>query len=170
MRILLVEDDQKIAAFITKGRQTGGDDYLTKPFAFSELLARVQALIRRAEGISDPTVLKSGDITLNLATREMMREGRMLGVKIVQANRFFPSSKTCCKCKVKKDNLTLSDRVFCCENCGLVIDRDLNAAINLEEEFAAGSAVTACGEAVRPKQLVRAASVKQEFLITPTNG
>ena len=70
----------------------------------------------------------------------------------------------------KKDNLTLSDRVFCCENCGLVIDRDLNAAINLEEEFAAGSAVTACGEAVRPKQLVRAASVKQEFLIIPTNG
>ena len=38
-----------------KGLETGGDDYLTKPFAFSELLARVQALIRRANGIADPT-------------------------------------------------------------------------------------------------------------------
>lgn len=61
-----------------KGLQTGGDDYLTKPFAFSELLARLQALIRRAEGISDPTVLKFGDITLNLATREVKRRGRMI--------------------------------------------------------------------------------------------
>jgi two-component system OmpR family response regulator len=61
-----------------KGLQTGGDDYLTKPFAFSELLARLQALIRRAEGISDPTVLKSGEITLNLATREVMRKDRMI--------------------------------------------------------------------------------------------
>ena len=40
-----------------KGLQTGSDDYLTKPFAFSELLARVQALIRRAGGISEPTRL-----------------------------------------------------------------------------------------------------------------
>ena len=39
-----------------KGLQTGGDDYLTKPFAFSELLARVQALIRRASGVSESLV------------------------------------------------------------------------------------------------------------------
>lgn len=61
-----------------KGLQTGGDDYLTKPFAFSELLARIQALIRRAEGLADPTLLTFKDITLNLVTREVMRSGRKI--------------------------------------------------------------------------------------------
>jgi two-component system OmpR family response regulator len=59
-----------------KGLQTGGDDYLTKPFAFSELLARVQALIRRASGASEPTRLAVGDLTLELLTREVTRGGR----------------------------------------------------------------------------------------------
>ena len=59
-----------------KGLETGGDDYLTKPFAFSELLARVQALIRRAGGISDPTRLSQGDLFVNLLTREVTRGGR----------------------------------------------------------------------------------------------
>jgi transposase len=94
---------------------------------------------------------------------------RMAAVEIVRADCFYPSSKTCCKCEYKKDNLSLSERVFRCEHCGLEIDRDVNAAINLEK-WAAGSAVTACGEAVRPKQLVRASSMKQEFLIIPANG
>jgi two-component system OmpR family response regulator len=61
-----------------KGLQTGGDDYLTKPFAFSELLARLQALIRRAEGLADPTFLTFKDITLNVVTREVMRSGRKI--------------------------------------------------------------------------------------------
>ena len=56
-----------------KGLQTGGDDYLTKPFSFSELLARVQALIRRAGGLSEPTRLTVGDLSINLLTREVMR-------------------------------------------------------------------------------------------------
>ena len=56
-----------------KGLKAGGDDYLTKPFAFSELLARIQALIRRAGGISDPTRLTVGDLSLNLLTREVVR-------------------------------------------------------------------------------------------------
>ena len=59
-----------------KGLETGGDDYLTKPFAFSELLARVQALIRRAGGISDPTRLFQEDLFVNLLTREVTRGGR----------------------------------------------------------------------------------------------
>jgi DNA-binding response OmpR family regulator len=56
-----------------KGLQAGGDDYLTKPFAFSELLARVQALIRRSSQASDPTTLSFADLTLNLLTREVHR-------------------------------------------------------------------------------------------------
>ena len=56
-----------------KGLQTGSDDYLTKPFAFSELLARVQALIRRAGGLSEPTRLTVGDLSMNLLTREVTK-------------------------------------------------------------------------------------------------
>ena len=56
-----------------RGLQAGGDDYLTKPFAFSELLARVQALIRRGKGESEPVRLKFDDLSLNLLTREVAR-------------------------------------------------------------------------------------------------
>ena len=61
-----------------KGLKTGGDDYLTKPFAFSELLARVQALIRRASGISSPSSLAIGDLTLHLHTRKVERAGQKI--------------------------------------------------------------------------------------------
>jgi two-component system OmpR family response regulator len=56
-----------------RGLQSGGDDYLTKPFAFSELLARVQALIRRATQTPEPTRLSVGDLTLDLIRREIKR-------------------------------------------------------------------------------------------------
>jgi two-component system OmpR family response regulator len=56
-----------------KGLQIGGDDYLTKPFAFSELLARVQALIRRSSDQEEPTKLVAADIEMNLITREVVR-------------------------------------------------------------------------------------------------
>jgi two-component system OmpR family response regulator len=64
-----------------KGLETGGDDYLTKPFAFSELLARVQALIRRAGGISDPIRLNVGDLSVNLVTREVTRAGKQIDLQ-----------------------------------------------------------------------------------------
>jgi two-component system OmpR family response regulator len=55
------------------GLQAGGDDYLTKPFAFSELLARVQALIRRATQAPEPTRFVVGDLTMDLLKREVHR-------------------------------------------------------------------------------------------------
>ncbi len=64
-----------------KGLHTGGDDYLTKPFAFSELLARVQALIRRSSNVSEPTKLTVADITINLITREVVRAGKTIGLQ-----------------------------------------------------------------------------------------
>lgn len=64
-----------------RGLQSGGDDYLVKPFAFSELLARVQALIRRASKATEPTTLTVGDLTLNLLTREVARDGRKLDLQ-----------------------------------------------------------------------------------------
>jgi two-component system OmpR family response regulator len=61
-----------------KGFETGSDDYLTKPFAFSELLARVQALIRRASGAPEPVSLEFEDLSMNLLTREVARAGRKI--------------------------------------------------------------------------------------------
>jgi two-component system OmpR family response regulator len=61
-----------------KGLQAGGDDYVTKPFAFSELLARVQALIRRATHASEPTRLVVGDLTMDLLNREVIRGGERI--------------------------------------------------------------------------------------------
>lgn len=59
-----------------RGLQAGGDDYLTKPFAFAELLARLQALIRRATGAAEPTRLTVGDLSLDLLTRRITRSGQ----------------------------------------------------------------------------------------------
>ena len=64
-----------------KGLHTGGDDYLTKPFAFSELMARVQALIRRSIDVSEPTKLIVADVTLNLITREVVRAGKTIALQ-----------------------------------------------------------------------------------------
>jgi two-component system OmpR family response regulator len=63
-----------------KGLQLGGDDYLTKPFAFTELLARIQALIRRASGVTEPTTLSVSGLTLDLLTREVCREGQKINL------------------------------------------------------------------------------------------
>ena len=60
------------------GLETGADDYLTKPFAFSELLARVQALIRRSSDVSEPTKLMAADVTINLISREVIRAGKTI--------------------------------------------------------------------------------------------
>ena len=56
-----------------KGLQIGGDDYLTKPFAFSELMARVQALMRRQSNRAEPTRLAAGELSMDLLTRKVRR-------------------------------------------------------------------------------------------------
>jgi two-component system, OmpR family, response regulator len=64
-----------------KGLQRGSDDYLIKPFAFSELLARLQALIRRASNVTEPTRLNVGDLSLDLLSREVVRAGRKIDLQ-----------------------------------------------------------------------------------------
>jgi two-component system OmpR family response regulator len=59
-----------------RGLKAGGDDYLVKPFAFSELLARLEALARRARGVSEPLRLHAGDIEMDLVRRKVTRAGR----------------------------------------------------------------------------------------------
>ena len=59
-----------------RGLQAGGDDYLVKPFAFSELLARIQALIRRATATAEPTGVTVGDLSIDLLRRKVSRAGQ----------------------------------------------------------------------------------------------
>ncbi len=61
-----------------RGLQAGGDDYMVKPFAFSELLARIQALIRRSHRETEPTSLKVADLELNLINRSVHRAGKKI--------------------------------------------------------------------------------------------
>ena len=70
-----------------KGLQSGGDDYLTKPFAFAELLARVQALVRRASRAPEPTTLKVEDLTLDLLSRRVTRGEVTIDVYVARLRR-----------------------------------------------------------------------------------
>lgn len=62
---------------------------------------------------------------------KLARKCEEAGIELVKADRWYPSSKTCSGCGFKKQDLSLAERTYVCEHCGLVIDRDLNAAINL---------------------------------------
>jgi putative transposase len=65
--------------------------------------------------------------------RQLTYKCQLYGSKLVVVDRWFPSSKTCSNCGTKKETLTLNERVFECGQCGFVLDRDLNAAINLSK-------------------------------------
>jgi two-component system OmpR family response regulator len=64
-----------------KGLETGSDDYLPKPFAFTELLARVQALLRRASGVAESTSLIVSDLSMNLLTRQVARGNNQIDLQ-----------------------------------------------------------------------------------------
>ena len=73
---------------------------------------------------------------LNEFVRQIEYKCEWSGIELVRADRFYPSSKTCSRCGCIKRNLKLSDRTYECYACGLVIDRDYNAAINLSRYVA----------------------------------
>jgi putative transposase len=91
--------------------------------------------------------------------RQMQYKAAWSGSEVIQADRWYPSSKRCSGCGAIKDELDLSEREYECDCCGLVIDRDLNAARNLAQLAPTASSVgrvpseswdNACGEDVRP--------------------
>jgi putative transposase len=85
------------------------------------------------------------DASLSEIHRQLEYKSKWYGAKLVRADRFFPSTKTCSGCGNVRD-VALRERTYCCDKCGLTIDRDLNAAINLK--FLAGSSPVA---AYRPR-------------------
>ncbi|MDR2693627.1 MAG: transposase [Chitinispirillales bacterium] len=77
--------------------------------------------------------------------RQLEYKGSITGSRVVVADRFFASSKTCNVCGSKLDELALSVRDWTCDDCGTYHDRDVNAAINIRN-YAVSSTVSACGE------------------------
>ena len=108
------------------------------------------------------------DANMHEFRRQLNYKAEWNGVKVVKADRWYPSSKTCSSCGSIKNDLSLSERVFKCSVCGLNIDRDLNAAINLRNLAAKpAESINACGgESSGPEDRVKLAPVKQE----PTSG
>jgi putative transposase len=87
-----------------------------------------------------------GDVGFAEFKRQLLYKASWYGSRVILADRWEPSSKRCSGCGWLDEDLTLSDRTFHCEQCGLVLDRDLNAAVNLEK--LAGSlsdSLNACG-------------------------
>ena len=81
--------------------------------------------------------------------RQLAYKTSWAGGRLVLADRFYPSSKTCSRCQTVKTKLSLGTRIFTCTDCGLVLDRDLNAARNLAA-LAADRRPELRGDAKRP--------------------
>ena len=68
-----------------------------------------------------------------------------IGSKVLLSDPFYPSSKLCSGCGHKKDELNLSERVYICEACGLDIDRDYNASLNLRSVYSRSTTASSAG-------------------------
>jgi putative transposase len=87
-----------------------------------------------------------GDVGFAEFKRQLLYKAAWYGARVLLADRWEPSSKRCSSCGWIDEDLTLSDRTFHCEQCGLVLDRDLNAAINLAKLAGSSSdSRNACG-------------------------
>ena len=89
------------------------------------------------------------DAALGEFRRQLEYKTARSGAALRVVDRWFPSSKTCSNCGVVKDKLSLSERTFNCDACGLSMDRDLNAAINIKVAGSAPETLNARGEDVR---------------------
>ena len=89
------------------------------------------------------------DASLGEFRRQLEYKTARTGAVLCVVDRWFPSSKTCSNCGTVKAKLSLSERTFNCDNCGTSIDRDLNAAINIEVAGSAPEMLNARGGDVR---------------------
>ena len=73
------------------------------------------------------------DVSMSEFRRQLSYKAAWYGCEILIADRFYPSTKRCSRCGEVKPVMSLGEREYRCECCGFVVDRDLNAAINLEQ-------------------------------------
>jgi len=124
--------------------------------ATSDLARRYETVA--CEDLNVTGMLANGRLARAVADQGFGAAPRMLGYKtggeggtLILADRWYPSGKTCSACGWRKPSLTLAERIFTCAACGLVIDRDVNAARNLLGLAASGAdSENACGAQVRP--------------------
>jgi putative transposase len=136
--------------------------------ATTELSCRYETVV--AEDLNVTGMIANRKLARAVSDQGFGAAHRMLGYKtareggtLIVADRWYPSSKKCSRCRSWKANLTLADRVYQCDSCGLAMDRDVNAARNLLSLAASGAeSVNACGAAVRPGLTAGHAVLKQE--------
>jgi putative transposase len=124
--------------------------------ATTDLAVRYQTIC--AEDLNVAGMVRNRKLARVISDQGFGQALRMLGYKtgrasgqLIKADRFYPSSKTCSACGAVKAKLALSERVFTCESCGIIIDRDINAARNLLSLAASGAErLNACGGTIRP--------------------
>ncbi len=125
-------------------------DFLHK---FSTQLAKTKRVVA-VEELNVRGMIKNHHLARHIADAGWSEFINMLSYKTIwygssleKAPRFYPSSKMCSGCKTVKESFKLSERIFRCEKCGLVIDRDENAAINLKDYITGSSpGIYACGD------------------------
>jgi len=101
--------------------------------------------------------LAISDVGWSEFVRQLCYKSELYGRTIIKIPRFFPSSKTCSQCNTVKPELKLSQRFFVCESCGLILDRDLNAAFNIQK-------YTGIVPEFKPVEISVSESMKQEEL------
>jgi putative transposase len=139
---------------------------------FTSRLAKTKAVVV-IEDLNVAGMLKNhhlaqaiGDVGFYEFRRQLAYKAAWYGCRVLVASRWEPSSKTCAGCGWVDEDLTLADRIFRCEQCGLVVDRDLNAALNLRKLAGSSSErQNACGEESAGQSLmalVKLSPLKQE--------
>jgi putative transposase len=119
------------------------------------IAAQYQTIV--CEDLNVAGMLQNGKLARAISDQGFGTVRRMLdyktgwrGGQLIKAGRFYPSSKTCSACGAVKAKLALSERVFTCDTCGLVTNRDVNAARNLRDLAASGAErLNACRDYAR---------------------
>jgi putative transposase len=163
---------RKAAQRLGKLHRTVANQRTNTLHQFTSRLAKTKAVVV-IEDLNVSGMLKNhhlaqaiGDVGFGEFRRQLTYKAAWYGCQVLVASRWEPSSKTCSGCSWVDEDLTLADRIFRCEQCGLVLERDLNAAINLAKLAGSSSErQNACGEESAGLGLlaqVKLSPVKQE--------
>ena len=108
-------------------------------------------------------VLAISDIGFYKLKEKLMYKAREYRRNIVEADRFYPSTKNCSHCGYIRKDITLKGRVYECPDCGTVIDMDLNAAINRSKHHRESySRIKACGADSSEREFYKKLSFSQQ--------